>query len=61
MRFDKKARLERLLARIGRHLRAVEVQLLSPHQPVLLALLHDLFKKAPEDVDSIAHANARQA
>src|SRR6266516_626613 len=48
VRFDNKARLERLLARIGCHLGTIEIQLPPPHQACLLALLDNLLKEAAE-------------
>ena len=54
MRIDIKARLERVLSRIGCHLGAIEVQLFAPHESRRLTLLHNLVKEAAEDIDPIA-------
>jgi len=60
MRIDIKARLERVLSRIGCHLGTIEVQLFAPHQSCLLALLHNCLKELAKDVDPITFADTGQ-
>src|SRR5947207_12536339 len=58
MRIDIKARLERVLSRIGCHLGAIEVQLFAPHESRRLTLLHYLLKEATKALNTIALTDA---
>ena len=60
MRLDGEPRLERGKGRIGGDLGRVEIQFLAPAQPGRQALLHDLLKEAPENVESIPLPDATE-
>src|SRR6266446_1178148 len=60
MFLDRKARLDRLHRGIGIHFGSVNIELFSPDQLLLLALLHNGLKEATEDIDSIALTNTGQ-
>lgn len=61
MRFDIKARLERVLSGIGFYLGTIEVHLFAPHQSRCLILFNNLLKEAAKDLDPIALADTGQA
>jgi len=54
MRFDRKTRRERVQRGVRLHFGGIDVEFLSPDQPDLLALLHDLLKETQKDLNSIA-------
>ncbi len=51
---QKRTRPRRVQRGIGLDLRSIEVQLLTPHQPCLEALLHDPLEEAPEDREAVS-------
>jgi hypothetical protein len=60
-RRDSKARGEGAHGGVGLHLGGVDVELPSPDQPRLLALLDNRLKEAPKHRETVAGADARQA
>jgi hypothetical protein len=61
VRFDREARRDRVQGGVGLDLGGVEVQLLAPDQPGLLALLDDRLEEATEGSQAVALPNPGQA
>src|SRR6266487_2860199 len=61
MSFNSKAWLEGGDSSIRLDFRCISIQLFSPHQPCLLALIYHCLKEATKHLDPVACADTRQA